>query len=59
MMAGRVTIYFLPELHRELARACQPERVTEARLAGWLCPQTDRQQYRPSQPDRLPEFHAG
>ena len=35
--AGKVTIHFLPELHQELALAYQPEHVTEARLAGWLC----------------------
>jgi type III restriction enzyme len=34
---GKVTTQFLPELHEELALAYQPEHVSEARLAGWLC----------------------
>ena len=48
MEAGKVTIHFLTELHQELSLAYQPEHVTEARLAGWLCrnlidPYTDQQ----------------
>lgn len=37
MEDGKVTVHFLPELQREMELVYQPEHVSEARLAGWLC----------------------
>jgi len=37
MEAGRVKVTFLPELQHEMELVYQPEHVSEAKLAGWLC----------------------
>lgn len=36
---GKVTVHFLPELQHEMELIYQPEHVSEATLAGWLCKQ--------------------
>ena len=37
MEAGKVKVTFLPELQHEMELVYQPEHVSEAKLAGWLC----------------------